>query len=121
MNRTGLWPWICAALLHAGTAARAQDGAAGAAGAGAGFLIGLLIAVVIGALVGWIAGLIVKGGGSGFLGNVLYGIGGSMLANVALPALGITLGPGWIGPLIAAVIGAVALILIVRLIRGAAS
>jgi uncharacterized membrane protein YeaQ/YmgE (transglycosylase-associated protein family) len=52
---------------------------------------------------------------------VLYGIGGSVLANLVLPALGISFGTGWVGPLIAAVIGAVLLILIVRLIRKAAA
>ncbi len=110
-----------APLLLASAPALAQDATADAVGAGAGLLIGLLIAAVVGAIIGWIAGLIVKGGGSGFLGNVLYGIGGSMLANLVLPALGISLGPGWVGPLVAAVIGAVALILIVWLIRKAAA
>ncbi|WP_211336762.1 GlsB/YeaQ/YmgE family stress response membrane protein [Rhodovulum iodosum] len=105
-------------LVTAGPAL-AQDETAQAVGTLQGGFIGLLIVVVIGAVVGWVASLIVKGSGSGFLGDVLFGIGGSILAGYVLPLLGISIG-GTLGSLIAAVIGAVALILIVRLIRKAA-
>jgi uncharacterized membrane protein YeaQ/YmgE (transglycosylase-associated protein family) len=96
----------------------AQDEAAEAVGMAVGGLIGLVIVIVIGAIVGWLAGLIVKGHGSGLWGNVAAGIGGSLLAGYVLPLLGVSIG-GTLGSFIAAVIGAVALILIVRLIRKA--
>ena len=48
--------------------------------------------MVVGAIVGWNASLIVKGDGSGFLGNVLYGVGGSILAGYVLPLLGVRRG-----------------------------
>ena len=96
----------------------AQDEAAEAVGMAVGGLIGLVIVIVIGAIVGWLAGLIVKGHGSGLWGNVAAGIGGSLLAGYVLPLLCVSIG-GTLGSFIAAVIGAVALILIVRLIRKA--
>ena len=105
-------------VLIAGPAL-AQDQAAETAGALMGGIIGLIIVVVIGAVVGWLASLIVKGSGSGFWGDVLYGIGGSILAGYVLPILGISLG-GAVGSLIAAIVGAVALILIVRTLRKSA-
>ena len=40
--------------------------------------------IVVGAVVGWLAGLIVKGSGYGFWGDVLIGIGGSILGWVHL-------------------------------------
>ena len=91
-----------------------------AIGMAVGGIIGLLLVIIIGAIVGWLAGLIVKGSGSGLLGNIAAGIGGSILAGYVLPLLGISNG-GTIGAFIAALIGAVALILIVRLIRKAAN
>lgn len=73
--------------------------------------------IVVGAVVGWLASLIVKGGGSGFWGDVLVGIGGSILAGYLLPALGLDMGSGAVGAFVPALIGAVLLLLIVRLIR----
>ena len=58
--------------------ALAQEGAAEAVGTGLGLVIGLLIMIVVGAVVGWLAGLIVKGSGLGFWGDVVVGIGGSI-------------------------------------------
>lgn len=89
-------------------------------GTGLGIFAGLLIVVLVGAVVGYVASLIVKGGGSGFWGDVFAGIGGSLLAGWLLPLLGIHLG-GLIGSLIASVIGAVILLLIFRMIRKAGS
>ncbi|HKJ52726.1 MAG TPA: GlsB/YeaQ/YmgE family stress response membrane protein, partial [Gammaproteobacteria bacterium] len=42
-------------------------------------LIGLLIFLVIGAVAGWLAGLIMKGGGFGLLGNMVVGIIGAVI------------------------------------------
>lgn len=81
-----------------------------------GVVAGLIIAITIGAIVGWIASLIVKGSGSGFGMDVVIGIAGSLIANILLPAVGIGLA-GVVGSFIAAIIGAVILLLIFRLIR----
>lgn len=116
MKRHGFVP----VLLFAGTPSLAQDGAADAVGAAAGGIAALLIVAVIGAVVGWLASLIVKGSGSGLAMDIVFGIGGSLLAGYVLPILGISFG-GMLGGFIAALIGAVVLILIVRVIRKAAS
>lgn len=99
------------------TRALAQTEGAATAGAVMGGIIGLIITIVIGAVVGWVASMIVKGGGSGLLGDILFGIGGSILAGWVLPLLGVSFGGSMLGGFIAAVIGAVVLILLVRFLR----
>ena len=76
----------------------------------------LIIFLAIGALAGWLAGVIMKGGGFGLIGDIVVGILGSFLGGWLLPKVGITIG-GDFGGLITAVIGAVILIFIVRLIK----
>ena len=76
----------------------------------------LIIFLVIGALVGWLAGVIMKGGGFGVIGNIIVGILGAMLGGWLLPRLDITIG-GEFGGFITALIGAVILLFIVRLIK----
>ncbi|WP_245626781.1 GlsB/YeaQ/YmgE family stress response membrane protein [Aestuariivita boseongensis] len=98
----------------------AQDETAQLVGAAIGGVIGLLILIIIGAIVGWLASLIVKGSGSGLWMDILIGIGGSILAGRVLPLMGVSLGSA-IGGFLAAIVGAVILILIVRLIRKAAN
>lgn len=110
---------VPASLALAG-AAVAQDEAAEALGAGVGLVIGLVLAILIGALVGWLAGLIVRGGGAGFWTNLLVGIGGSLIASFLLPVLGLPIG-NILGTLFAAVVGAVMLLLILRLLRRGAT
>lgn len=78
----------------------------------------LIIFLLIGALVGWLAGVIMKGGGFGLIGNIVVGILGSILGGWLLPKLGLGIG-GEFGGFITAVIGAVILLFIVRLIKEA--
>ena len=90
-------------------------------GAGVGLLIGLAIMIVVGAVVGWLAGLIVKGSGYGFWGDVLIGIGGSILAGSIFPLVGFEVGTSILASIIPAVIGAAILLLIIRTLRGKSS
>ena len=76
----------------------------------------LIIFLVIGALAGWLAGVIMKGGGFGVIGNIVVGVVGSFLGGWLLPKLGLSIG-GDFGGFITAVIGAVILLFIVRLIK----
>lgn len=85
-------------------------------GAGVGLVLGLLIVVVFGALVGWLAGLIFKGSGFGLGGDIVVGIAGAFLAGFLLPRFGIGV-DGVAGSIIAAVIGAVIVLLFVKMIR----
>jgi uncharacterized membrane protein YeaQ/YmgE (transglycosylase-associated protein family) len=79
----------------------------------------LLIFLFIGAVAGWLAGLIVRGGGFGLLGDILVGIVGAFIAGFLFPAMGFSIGGGIVAAIISATIGAVVLLLIVRLVRRA--
>ena len=81
-------------------------------------LTGLLIFLLIGAVAGWLAGLIMKGGSFGLVGNIVVGVIGSLIGGWLFSLLGIAV-YGLIGSIIAAVVGAIVLIYIVRLIRHA--
>ena len=81
----------------------------------------LLLALVIGAVAGWFAGQLVQGTGFGLLGDIFVGIVGALVAAVVFPILGLNLGGGIIAAIMAATLGAVTLLLIVRLIRQASA
>ncbi len=74
-----------------------------------------LLYILIGVLAGWIGGMIVKGSGSGFWINLLLGILGAMVGGWLLRFLGLP-GSSLLWELIAAVVGAVILLLIWGLI-----
>lgn len=80
--------------------------------------MGLLVTLIIGAVAGWLAGLIMKSDTGGLILNILLGIAGGFVGSWLFGWLNISLGSGWIGSILTATIGAVVLILIVRLIRG---
>jgi uncharacterized membrane protein YeaQ/YmgE (transglycosylase-associated protein family) len=79
----------------------------------------LIIFLIIGAVAGWLAGIIVKGYGFGLLGNIVVGIVGALIAGLLFPRLGINLGAGYVGAILSAAIGAIILLLLLRLIRSA--
>jgi uncharacterized membrane protein YeaQ/YmgE (transglycosylase-associated protein family) len=81
-------------------------------------LTGVIIFLLIGALAGWLAGVIMKGGGFGLVGNIVVGIIGSQIGGWLFGLLGIGAG-GLIGSIIAAVVGAIILLAIIRLIKRA--
>jgi uncharacterized membrane protein YeaQ/YmgE (transglycosylase-associated protein family) len=76
----------------------------------------ILIWLVIGAIAGWLAGLLVRGGGFGLIGDIVVGIIGSVIAGYLLPLIGIHLGAGFIRSVVNAVIGACLLLTVVRLV-----
>jgi len=82
-------------------------------------LTALIIALAVGAIAGWLAGLLVQGTGFGLMGDIVVGILGALLAAFLFPALGIvlTLGGGVLGAIILAFIGAVILLVIVKIIK----
>jgi uncharacterized membrane protein YeaQ/YmgE (transglycosylase-associated protein family) len=79
----------------------------------------IIVWLIVGAIAGWLAGLIVKGGGFGLLGNIVIGIIGAVIAGWLLPTLGVHLGAGIIGAIIDSVIGAVVVLVIISLIKRA--
>ena len=74
--------------------------------------------LLVGGLAGWLAGLLIKGGGYGLLGNIVIGIVGAMIGGNLFHALGISAG-GLVGALLTATAGAVVLLFVVRLIKRA--
>jgi uncharacterized membrane protein YeaQ/YmgE (transglycosylase-associated protein family) len=79
----------------------------------------LIIWLIVGGVAGWLAGMVVKGGGFGLIGDIIVGIIGALIAGWLLPQLGIVIGGGILGAIIDAFIGAVVLLLILRLIKRA--
>jgi uncharacterized membrane protein YeaQ/YmgE (transglycosylase-associated protein family) len=82
-------------------------------------LSGLLIWLFIGAVAGWLAGLIVKGYGFGLLGNIVVGIVGAFVGGWLFGLLGIAALHGIVGAIIGATVGAVAILLLLSLVRRA--
>lgn len=79
----------------------------------------LLIWVLVGAIAGWLSGTIVKGRGFGLIGDIVVGILGAFVGGWLLPRLGVHLGEGLVPVIASATIGAVIMLLLVRLIRRA--
>ena len=77
----------------------------------------LLVILFVGLVAGWLAGQIVRGTGFGIIGDILVGIAGAFVASLLFPKLGIHLGSGLISEIIYSMIGAIILLLVVRLLR----
>jgi uncharacterized membrane protein YeaQ/YmgE (transglycosylase-associated protein family) len=75
--------------------------------------------VLVGLIAGWLAGLLMKGGGFGVLGDIVVGIIGALIGGFLFSSLGVFPGGGLLGAIIVATIGAVILIFLLRLIRRA--
>lgn len=76
----------------------------------------IIIFLLIGLVAGWLAGLIWKGGGFGFLWNIIIGVAGAFLGGFIFRQLGISYS-GYIASIIAAVAGALILLAVVNLFR----
>ena len=78
---------------------------------------GILVILFVGLIAGWLAGKIVRGTGFGIIGDILVGIAGALVASLLFPKLGIHLGTTLVSEIIYSAIGAIVLLLIVRLVR----
>lgn len=76
----------------------------------------LIVFLAIGALAGWLAGILMKGGGSGLLVNIIVGIVGAVLGGFVFGLLGISMG-GLIGSIVTATAGAALLLFILGIIK----
>jgi uncharacterized membrane protein YeaQ/YmgE (transglycosylase-associated protein family) len=79
----------------------------------------LIVILVVGAVAGWLAGLIFKGEGFGLLGNIIVGILGGVIGGWLIPKLGIHIGSGIGGSIIISALGALALLLVVNILKKA--
>ncbi len=78
---------------------------------------GILIILFVGLIAGWLAGKIVRGTGFGIVGDILVGIAGALISSLLFPKLGIHLGTGLVSEIVYSAIGAIILLLVVRLVR----
>jgi uncharacterized membrane protein YeaQ/YmgE (transglycosylase-associated protein family) len=79
----------------------------------------IIIWIIVGAIAGWLAGMVVKGGGFGLIGDIIVGIVGALIAGWLLPTIGFPIAAGFVGAIIDAFIGAVILLIIIKLIKRA--
>jgi uncharacterized membrane protein YeaQ/YmgE (transglycosylase-associated protein family) len=78
----------------------------------------LVAIVLVGIVAGWLAGLVMRGGGFGLIGDLIIGLIGAFIGDWVLPRLHIHLGVGIVASIVNAFVGAVLLLLILRLING---
>jgi uncharacterized membrane protein YeaQ/YmgE (transglycosylase-associated protein family) len=78
---------------------------------------GVISWLVVGLIAGWLAGLVMKGGGYGVLGDIIVGLIGSFLGGLLLGFFVEGSAQFW-GSIVVAFIGACVLIALVRLISG---
>ena len=79
-------------------------------------MLGLIYSVIIGCLAGFCAGKLMKGGGFGWLMNLLLGLLGGALGGWLFSLLGISWG-GVLGQLGTAVVGAVVILYIANKLK----
>ena len=79
----------------------------------------LVIWLIIGAVAGWLAGIVVRGGGFGIVGNIVVGILGAFVGGWLFPRLGISLGGGIVDTIGFATGGAIVLLLVIMLFKRA--
>jgi uncharacterized membrane protein YeaQ/YmgE (transglycosylase-associated protein family) len=77
---------------------------------------GIIWWIIVGLIAGWGAGRIMKGGGYGVIADVLLGIVGGIVGGWVIGLLGLGAG-GFIWTILVAILGAVLLIWITRLIK----
>ena len=78
----------------------------------------LIVILLVGIFAGWLAGQVVRGGGFGLIGDLIVGVIGAFIGDWVLPRLGIHLGVGTVSLIINATIGAILLLVVIRLIGG---
>jgi uncharacterized membrane protein YeaQ/YmgE (transglycosylase-associated protein family) len=82
--------------------------------------MGLLVTLIVGLIAGWLAGKIVRGSGFGLIGDLVIGVIGAFIGRwlwITVLHLPLIFHNRWLDSILVATIGAVVLLLIVRLIR----
>jgi uncharacterized membrane protein YeaQ/YmgE (transglycosylase-associated protein family) len=79
----------------------------------------IVIWLLAGAIAGFLAGLVMRGGGFGILGNMIIGILGGIVAGWLFPRLGVSIpiADPFIRSIIVSAIGGIILIFVVGLVR----
>lgn len=79
---------------------------------------GIIWWIIVGLIAGWLAGRIMKGGGYGMIADIVLGILGGIVGGWIVGQLGFG-GGGMIWSILVAILGAVILIALTRLIKKA--
>ena len=77
----------------------------------------IIMFLIIGIVAGWLAGVLVKGGGFGLIGDLVVGVIGALLGGFLFGKLGVSSGGGLLGSIIVATVGAIVLLVVIRLIK----
>jgi len=83
--------------------------------------MGILSWIVVGLIAGWLAGMVMKGGGYGLVGDIIVGVVGGLLGGwIASSVLNIGAGMSGINleSILVAFVGAVILLVLLRVLRG---
>jgi uncharacterized membrane protein YeaQ/YmgE (transglycosylase-associated protein family) len=75
---------------------------------------GLIVIILVGIVAGWLAGQLMHGGGFG----LIVGVIGAFFGGWLFPQLGIHLGVGVVAQIISAALGAIILLVIIRIVAG---
>jgi len=75
--------------------------------------------IIVGLVAGWLAGVVMKGGGYGVVGDIVVGIVGALIGGWLFSTMGVSTGGGLVGAIIVALVGAIILIFLLRLIKRA--
>ncbi len=78
---------------------------------------GIIAWLVVGLIAGWLAGLMMKGGGYGLLGDLILGLIGSFVGGLLLSFF-VEGAAGFWGSIFVAFLGACVLIFLVRMVTG---
>ncbi len=75
--------------------------------------------LLVGVIAGWLAGVLVKGGGFGLIGDLVVGIIGALIGGLFFSGLAGFAGGGLLGSILVATLGAVLLLVVLRVIKRA--
>ncbi len=76
----------------------------------------ILIWIISGIVAGWLAGVIVKGGGFGLIGDLIVGLIGGLIGGWLAGILGLQ-ASSWFGQTLVAALGGVVFVVVLRAIR----
>jgi uncharacterized membrane protein YeaQ/YmgE (transglycosylase-associated protein family) len=76
----------------------------------------IILWIISGIIAGWLAGVVVKGGGFGLIGDLAVGLIGGVIGGWLAGVLGLQ-ASSWFGQILVAALGGVVFVLILRAIR----
>jgi len=83
--------------------------------------MGILSWIVVGLIAGWLAGMVMRGGGFGLIGDIIVGVVGGLLGGwiaTSLLHIGADVNGINLESILVAFCGAVVLLVLIRLLRG---